>query len=256
MIGTPVAFFRYSLILELVITMSKFVSALTLAFILLTTVAHAGIAIVDGAGTSSGRASNTASYAVNLPTGIVDGSLVVVAIASNTRTAPSAEGYTSGYDQGFNGDANGCFEFYHVWKTGDSTSPVFSRSTTGSDAYAVVALSGVGTTTTFVDTASGTSSASGNRVNLPAITTHNNDDMGVYASCAEGSATFLNPSVGTIAVQQADTSSSVAISTYAQATAGDVGTQATFTDTSLINGSAVMALIAAPAAEGSASSSP
>ena len=256
MMDTPVAIFRYSLILELVITMSKFVSALTLTFILLTTVAHAGIAIVDVAGSSSGRASNTSSYAVNLPTGIVDGSLVVVAIASNTRETPSAQGYTSGDEQGFNGDADGCFEFYHVWKTGDSTSPVFSRSTAGSDAYAVVALSGVGTTTTFVDTASGTSSAYGTRVNLPAITTHNNDDMVVYASCADGSATFANPSVGNIAVQQADTASSVAISTYEQATPGVLGTQATSTDTSLINGSAVMALIAAPAPEGSASSSP
>ncbi len=226
--------------------MSKFVSALTLAFILLTTVAHAGVAIVDGAGSSSGRASNTSSYAVNLPSGIVDGSLVVVAISSSTREAPSAEGYTSAYDQGFNGDANGCFEFYHVWKTGDSTSPVFSRSTAGSDTYAVVALSGVGTTTTFVDTATGTSSADGTRVNLPAITTHNNNDMVVYASCAEGNATFSSPSVGTVAVQQADTSSSVAISTYELATAGLLGTQTTSTDASLINGSAVMALIAAP----------
>ena len=227
--------------------MSKFISALTLALILLGTTAHAGIAIVDGVGTSSGSVSNASSYPVNLPTGIVDGSLVVVAIASNTRATPSAEGYTAGYEQGFKGDANGCFEFYHVWKTGDSTSPVFSRSATGSDAYAVVALSGVGTTTTFVDTATGTSSGDGTRVNLPAITTHNNGDMNVYASCAEGSATFSSPSVGTIAVQQADTSSSVAISTYAQATGGLLDAQATFTDTSLVNGSAVIALIAAPA---------
>jgi hypothetical protein len=233
--------------LELVITMSKFVSALTLAFILLGTVAHAGIAIVDGVGTSSGSVSNTSNYAVNLPTGIVDGSLVIVAIASNTRATPSAEGYTPGYEQGFKGDTKGCFEFYHVWKTGDSTSPVFSRSTTGSDAYAVVALSGVGTATTFVDTATGTSSEYGTRVNLPAITTHNNGDMNVYASCAEGSATFSSPSVGSIAVQQADSSSSVAISTYAQPTEGVLDAQATFTNTSLINGSAVMALIAAPA---------
>jgi hypothetical protein len=240
-------FFRYGLTLEQVITMSKFVSALTLAFILLGTTAHAGIAIVDGVGTSSGHVTNTSSYAANLPTGIVDGSLVVVAIASNTRATPSAEGYTTGYETGFKGDANGCFEFYHVWKTGDSTSPVFSRSTTGSDAYAVVALSGVGTTSTFVDIATGTSSEFGTRVNLPAITTHNNDDMNVYASCAEGGATFSSPSVGSIAVQQADTSSSVAISTYVQATEGVLGTQATFTDTSLVNGSAVMALIAAPA---------
>jgi hypothetical protein len=240
-------FFRYSLTLEQVITMSKFVSALTLAFILLGTTAHAGIAIVDGVGTSSGRASNASSYAVNLPTGIADGSLVVVAIASNTRATPSAEGYTTVVEQGFKGDADGCFEFYRVWKTGDSTSPVFSRSTSGSDAYAVVALSGVGTSSTFVDTSTGTSSENGTRVNLPAITTHNNDDMNVYASCAEGSATFSTPSVGSIAVQQADTSSSVAISTYAQAAAGLLGTQAAFTDTSLVNGSAVMALIAAPA---------
>jgi hypothetical protein len=246
MIGTLVAIFRYSLTLELVITMSKFISALTLAFILLGTTAHAGIAIVDGVGTSSGQVSNVSSYAVNLPTGIVDGSLVVVAIASNARATPSADGYTAAVEQGFKDDTNGCFEFYHVWKTGDSTNPIFSRSTTGSDAYAVVALSGVGTTNTFVDTSTGTSSEYGTRVNLPAITTHNNGDMNVYASCAEGSATFSSPSVGTIAVQQADASSSVAISTYAQATAGLLGTQATFTDTSLVNGSAVMALIAAP----------
>ena len=239
-------FFRSSLILESVITMSKVLSALTLAFIFLGTTAHAGITIVDGVGTSSGSASNTSSYAVNLPTGIADGDLVVVAIASNSRPTPSAEGYTKGTEQGFKGDTNGCFEFYHIWKTGDSTSPVFSRSTTGSDAYAVVALSGVGTSSTFVDTPTGTSSEYGTRVNLPAITTHNNGDMVVYASCAEGSATFSSPSLGTIAVQQADTSSSVAISTYAQATAGLLGTQATFTDTSLVNGSAVMALIAAP----------
>jgi hypothetical protein len=238
-------FFRYSLIWEQVITMSKFVSALTLAFILLGTTAHAGIAIVDGVGTSSGSASNASSYAVNLPTGILDGSLVVVAIASNTGVAPSAEGYTTGIEKGFNGGANGCFEFYHVWKTGDSTSPIFSRSATGSDAYAVVALSGVGSG--VVDTKSGTSSESGTRVNLPAITTHNNDDMDVYVSCAEGGATFSNPSLGSIAVQQADASSSVAISTYAQATEGVLGTQATFTDASLVNGSAVLALIAAPA---------
>ncbi len=245
-----------SLTLEPVITMSKFVSALTLAFILLGTTAHAGVAIVDGVGTSSGRVSNTSSYAVNLPAGIVDGSLVVVAIASTTRATPSAEGYSTGVEQGFKGDANGCFEFYHVWKTGDSTSPTFSRSTTGSDAYAVVALSGVGTASTLVDTATGTSSEYGTRVNLPAITTHNNDDMDVYASCAEGSATFASPSVGSIAVQQADTSSSVAISTYPQTTAGLLGTQATFTDASLVNGSAVMALIAAAASQGSASGSP
>ena len=226
--------------------MSKFVSALTLAFIFLGTTAYAGIAIVDGVGTSSGCASNTSSYAVNLPTGIADGDLVVVAIASNSRPTPSAEGYTKGTEQGFKGDTNGCFEFYHIWKTGDSTSPVFSRSTTGSDAYAVVALSGVGTSSTFVDTPTGTSSEYGTRVNLPAITTHNNGDM-VVSSCAEGSATFSSPSLGTIAVQQADTSSSVAISTYEQPTAGLLGTQATVTDTSLVNGSAVMALIAASA---------
>jgi hypothetical protein len=225
--------------------MSKFVSAFTLALILLGTTANAEIAIVNGVATSSGRASNASSYAVNLPTGIVNGDLVVVAIASNSRATPSAEGYATGVEQGFKGDANGCFEFYHVWKTGDSTSPIFSRSTTASDAYAVVALSGVGTSSTFVDTSTGTSSEYGTRVNLPAITTHNNGDMNVYASCAEGSATFSSPSLGTIAVQQADASSSVAISTYAQATAGLLGTQATFTDASLVNGSAVMALIAA-----------
>jgi hypothetical protein len=235
---------------ELVISMSKFASAfklasaLTLAFILLGTTAHAGITMVDGVGTSSGCASNASSYAVDLPAGIADGDLVVVAIASDTRATPSAEGYMSAYDQGFKGDANGCFEFYHVWKTGDSTNPVFSRSTTGSDAYAVVTLSGVGGS--IVDTASGTSSATGTRINLPAITTHNNGDMAVYVSCAEGSATFSSPSVGSIAVQQADTSSSVAISTYVQDTAGIIGTQASFMDTGLINGSAVMALIAAP----------
>jgi hypothetical protein len=226
--------------------MSKFVSALTLAFILLGTTANAEIALVDGAGTSSGRASNASSYAVNLPTGIQDGDLVVVAIASNSRVTPSAEGYTKGAEQGFKGDANGCFEFYHVWKTGDSTSPTFSRSAAASDAYAVVALSGVGTSGTFVDTSTGTSSKYGTRVNLPAITTHDNGEMVVYASCAEGSATFSSPSVGNIAVQQADASSSVAISTFAQPTAGLTGTQATFMDTKLVNGSAVVALIAAP----------
>jgi hypothetical protein len=233
--------------------MSKFVSALTLALILLGTVAHAGIAVVYGVATSSGAASNVSSYAVDLPTGIADGDLVIVGIASNSRATPSAEGYTTvveqgfmGVDQGFEGDGDGCFEFYHVWRTGDSTNPIFTRSTTGSDAYAVVALSGVATASTLVDTSTGTSSKDGTRVNLPAITTHNNGDMDIYVSCAEGSATFSSPSVGTIAVQQADTSSSVAISTYEQATAGLLGTQATFTDASLVNGSAVMALIAAP----------
>ncbi len=224
--------------------MSKFVSALTFAFILLGTTANAEIALVDGVGTSSGRASNASSYAVNLPAGIADGDLVVVAIASNSRATPSAEGYTRGYEQGFKGDANGCFEFYHVWKTGDPTSPTFSRSMAGSDAYAVVTLSGVGGS--IVDTATGTSSASGTRINLPAIPTHNNGDMVVYVSCAEGSATFSSPSVGSIAVQQADPSSSVAISTYAQENPEIVGTQTTFMDTSLVNGSAVVALIAAP----------
>jgi hypothetical protein len=234
------------------ITMSKFVSALTLAFILVGTMAHAGIALVDGVATSSGAASNASSYAVNLPTGIADGDLVIVGIASNTPAALYAEGYTTGVDQGymgigqgFAGTGDGCFEFYHVWKTGDSTNPVFSRSTTGSDAYAVVALSGVETSSTLIDTSTGTSSAYGTRVNLPAITTHNNGDMDVYVSCAEGGTTFSSPSIGTIAVQQADTTSSVAISTYEQATAGILGAQATFTDDSLVNGSAVMALIAA-----------
>lgn len=226
--------------------MSKFVSALTLAFIFVATMAHAGIAIVNDSGTSSGVVSNTSSYAVNLPAGVEDGDLVVVAIASDTRATPAAQGYTTGVEQGFDGGANGCFEFYHVWKTGDSTSPIFSRATTGSDAYAVVALAGAGTGT-LVDTSTGTSSGYGTRVNLPAITTHNNDDLDVYVSCAQAAAAFSNPSVGTIAVQQANTSSSVAISTYAQATQGLLGTQATFMDTSQINGSAVIALIAAPA---------
>src|SRR5277367_5728270 len=100
--------------------MSKFVSALTLTFILVGTMAHAGIAVVDGFATSSGAASNASSYAVNLPTGIEDGDLVIVGIASNTRATPSAEGYTTGveqgymgFDQGFEGDGDGCFEFYH-----------------------------------------------------------------------------------------------------------------------------------------------
>jgi hypothetical protein len=226
--------------------MSKFVSTLALAFIFLATMAHAGIAIVDDSGTSSGSVGNSSSYAVNLPAGVVDGSLVVVAIASSNRTTPSAQGYTTGVEQGFNGDTNGCFEFYHIWRTGDSTSPIFSRATSGSDAYAVVALTGVGSSA-LVDTATGTSSEYGTRVNLPAITTHNNDDMDVYVSCAEAGAAFSNPSVGSIVVQQANTSSSVAISTYSQAAAGLLGTQATFMDTSQINGSAVIALIASPA---------
>ncbi len=226
--------------------MSKFVSALALAFILLATAAHAGIAIVDDNGTSSGVVSNTNSYAVNLPTGITDGDLVVVAIASNSPATPSAEGYAPGYLQGFKEDANGCFEFYHVWKQGDSTNPVFSRATAGSDAYAVAVLSNV-QTGSFVDTSTGTSSGDGTLVNLPAMTTHNNGDMAVYASCAEAGATFSSPSVGTIAVQQASPSSSVAISTYTQPTAGVIPTEATYTDASLFNGSAVMAVIAAPA---------
>ena len=107
--------------------MSKYISALTLAFIFVATMAHAGIAIVNDSGTSSGSVSNTASYAVNLPAGVEDGDLVVVAIASDTRATPAAQGYTTGVEQAFNGGANGCFEFYHVWKTGDSTSPLFTR---------------------------------------------------------------------------------------------------------------------------------
>jgi hypothetical protein len=236
-----------------VITMSKFLSALTLAFILVGTIAHAGISVVDGVATSSGVASNASSYAVNLPTGLADGDLVIVGIASNTHATPYSEGYTTGVDQGYMGfgqgfevEGDGCFEFYHVWKTGDSTSPVFSRSTTGSDAYAVVVLSGVTTASTLIDTSTGTSSLYGTRVDLPAITTHNNGDMDVYVNCAEGSATFSSPTIGTIAVQQADTSSSVAISTYEQSTPGLLGAQTTFMDTSLFTGSAVMALIAAP----------
>jgi hypothetical protein len=224
--------------------MSKFVSALALAFILLGTTAYAGTATVNDNGTSSGVVNNTANYAVNLPTGITDGDLVVVAIASSTRATPSAENYVA-VEQGFKDDANGCFEFYHVWKQGDSTNPVFSRATTGSDAYAVAVLSGV--QSAFVDNSTGTSSDYGTLVNLPAVTTHNNGDMAVYASCAEAGATFSNPSVGTIAVQQASPSSSIAISTYTQPTAGVIPTQATYTDASLFNGSAVMAVIAAPA---------
>src|SRR5882724_5603991 len=122
--------------------MSKFVSVLALAFILVATAAHAGITIVDGDATSSGAVNNTTSYAVNLPTGITDGDLVVVAIASSSRATPSAENYLA-VEQGFKSDANGCFEFYHVWKQGDSTNPVFSRATAGSDAYAVAVLSNV-----------------------------------------------------------------------------------------------------------------
>jgi hypothetical protein len=232
--------------LETVITMSKFVSALTLAFILIGTAAYAGIAIVADNGTSSGRISNASSYAVNLPTGVTDGDLVVVAIASDTNAPLAAEGYTARVQQGFKGDSKGCFEFLHVWKTGDSTSPVFSRPTAGSDAYAVVALSGV-SPGQFVDVATGTSSDFGTLVNLPAITTHNQNDLDVYASCAEAGASFLNPSIGSIAVQQAGTSSSVAIITFAQATEGVLLTQKVFMDTNLFNGVAMMALIAAPA---------
>jgi hypothetical protein len=226
--------------------MSKFVSTLTFAFILIGTSAYAGIAIVADNGTSSGRVSNASSYPVNLPTGVTDGNVVVVAIASDTDAPPAAEGYTARVLQGFKGDSKGCFEFFHVWKTGDSTSPVFSRATAGSDAYAVVALSGV-SPGEFVDVATGTSSDLGTLVNLPAITTHSQNDLDVYASCAEAGASFLNPSVGSIAVQQAGTSSSVAIITFTQATEGLLGTQKAFMDTSLFNGAAMMALIAAPA---------
>jgi hypothetical protein len=225
--------------------MSKFVSALTLAFILLATTAHAAITIVNDDGTSSGQANNTASYAVNLPTRIADGDLIVVAIASDSAAALSADGYTAKVKQGFNDEANGCFEFYHVWETGDSTNPVFTRSTAGSDAYAVIALSG---TSGAVDTSTGTSSYPGTEVNLPAITTRNPNDMDVYVSCSEAGAIFSSPSLGSIAVQQSNTSSSVAISTYQQPAAGILGEQTLLLDTSRVNGSAVMALIAAPAA--------
>jgi hypothetical protein len=231
---------------ELAIIMSKFVSALTLAVILLGTTAHAEIAIVADNGTSSGRVDNVSSYAVDLPTGVEDGDVVVVAIASNTDVAPSAPGYKAQVKQGFNDGAEGCFEFYHVWKTGDSTSPIFTRPTTGSDAYAVVALSGV-RTSKFVDTSTGTSSDLGTLVNLPGITTLNDDDMDVYVACAEAGATFSSPSLGAIVVQQANTSSSVAINTYLQAKQGEVAGHALFMDTGLINGSAVIALIPAPA---------
>jgi hypothetical protein len=226
--------------------MSKFVSALTFAFILIGTSAYAGIAIVADNGTNSGQISNASSYPVNLPTGVADGNLVVVAIASDTDVPLAAEGYTARVQQGFKGDSKGCFEFFHVWKTGDSTSPVFSRPTTGSDAYAVVALSGV-SPGEFVDVATGTSSDFGTLVNLPAITTHNQNDLDVYASCAEAGASFSNPSLGSIAVQQAGTSSSVAIITFSQAAEGILDTQRAFMDTSLFNGVAMMALIAAPA---------
>lgn len=224
--------------------MSKFVSALTFAFLLIGTSAYAGIAIVADNGTNSGRIANAASYPVNLPTGVADGNLVVVAIASDSDVPLAAEGYTARVRQGFKGDSKGCFEFYHVWKTGDSTSPVFTRPTTGSDAYAVVALSGV-RPDEFIDVATGTSSDFGTLVNLPAITTHSQNDLDVYASCAEAGASFLNPSVGSVAVQQVGTSSSVAIITFTQATEGILGTQKAFMDTSLFNGVAMMALIAA-----------
>ncbi len=98
-----------------------------------------------------------------------------------------------------------------------------------------------------MDVATGTSSDFGTLVNLPAITTHSQNDLDVYASCAEAGASFLNPSVGSVAVQQAGTSSSVAIITFTQATEGLLGTQSAFMDTSLFNGVAMMALIAAPA---------
>jgi hypothetical protein len=224
--------------------MSKFVSALTFASILIGTSAYAGIAIVADNGTSSGRITNATSYPVNLPTGVSDGNLVVVAIASDNYEPLAAEGYTARVQQGFKADSKGCFEFYHVWKAGDSISPIFSRATTGSDAYAVVALSGV-SPGEFVDVATGTSSELGTLVNLPAITTHSQNDLDVYASCAEAGASFLNPSVGSIAVQQAGTSSSVAIITFTQATEGLLRTQSAFMDTSLFNGVAMMALIAA-----------
>jgi hypothetical protein len=226
--------------------MSKFVSALLIAFVLIGTTAYAGIAIVADNGTSSGRIANASSYPVNLPTGVADGNLVVVAIASDNYEPISAEGYTARVQQGFKGDSKGCFEFYHVWKAGDSISPLFSRATTGSDAYAVVALSGV-SPGEFVDVATGTSSDFGTQVNLPAITTHSPNDLDVYASCAEAGASFLNPSVGTVAVQQAGTSSSVAIITFPQASEGFLATQNAFMGTSLFNGVAMMALIAAPA---------
>src|SRR5258708_36962462 len=100
--------------LDPLITMSKFASALTLAFILLGTTAHAGVAIVDGVGTSSGRVSNTSSYAVNLPAGIANGSLVVVAIASTTPARPSPEGYPPRAQPGSKGHAHACFECYSV----------------------------------------------------------------------------------------------------------------------------------------------
>jgi hypothetical protein len=254
MVGdAKVLFFPLSYEPEFMMPMSKFVSALTVAFILLGTTAHAAIAIVEEDGTSSGRADNTSSYAVNLPTGLQDGNLVVVAIASNINEPLSAEGYTAKVQQGFNRDANGCFEFYHVWKTGDSINPTFSRLKTGSDAYAVVAFTGV-KSTRLVDTSTGTSSEPGTQINLPGITTHHEGDMDVYASCAEAGATFSSPSLGTIVVQQANTSSSVAISTYPQPGEGLVGTQQLFMDTGLVNGSAVIALIAA-APEADASSS-
>jgi hypothetical protein len=225
--------------------MSKFVPALALALIFFGTTAHAGIAVVDDNGTSSGRGGNTTSYAVNLPTGVQDGNLVIVAIASDSNEAPSAPGYTARVAQGFNGGASRCFEFYHVWKTGDSTSPVFTRSATASDAYAVVALSGV-RDTRFIDTATGTSSDPGTQVNLPGITSRNDGDMVVYASCAEAGTTFSSPSLGDVAVQQANTSSSVAISTFVQDQFGVIGSQKIFMDASLVNGAAVMALVAAP----------
>jgi len=175
----------------------------------------------------------------------MDGNLVVVAIASNINEAPSANGYT-GVREGFNGGAKGCFEYYHVWKTGDSTSPIFSRATPGSDAYVSVALSGVATSR-FIDTATGTSSEFGTLVNYPAITTHHDNDMDVYVGCADGDTIFSSPSLSSIVVQEDNALSSVAISTYVQPTRGVLGSQSLLTDTSLVNGSAVIALIAAPA---------
>ena len=68
--------------------MSKFVSALTLAFIFVATMAHAGIAIVNDSGTSSGSRQQYFQLRGEPPAGVEDGDLVVVAIASDTRATP------------------------------------------------------------------------------------------------------------------------------------------------------------------------
>lgn len=196
--------------------------------------ARAQISLRPVNGTNSGTATAATNYNISLPTGVQNGDLIVICVASTNQNALSSTGYTAANLSGFSTFL--ISEFRGTFHTGDSTTPNFDRGVNaGSDAYTVAAfINGL----KLDQNTAATTSAASTTITFTTVTPQRQHELVVFCGGDGGNASYSALSLGTIAVQQASAAVS-AMMGYTVLQGGQliaIPAQTATTSASLVNG--------------------